>query len=160
ERGAGSGGLGSQRREPAHQDRPRGRDRFGRGAGRRPGMSRARIIGIGAYAPKRILTNHELEKMVENSDEGVGQGPGHRERHIVDEGEGPSDLAIRAAQQAMERAQVTPEEIDFIVVGTTAGDMNFPTTANLVQHRLGCRNAGSVDVYAACSGSVYSLSIG
>jgi 3-oxoacyl-[acyl-carrier-protein] synthase-3 len=60
----------------------------------------------------------------------------------------------------MERAQVTPEEIDFIVVGTTAGDMHFPTTANLVQHRLGCRNAGSVDVYAACSGSVYSLSIG
>jgi len=78
----------------------------------------------------------------------------------VDEGEGPSDLAVRAAQQAMERAQVAAEEIDFIVVGTTAGDMNFPTTANLVQHRLGCRNAGSVDVYAACSGSVYSLSIG
>ena len=60
----------------------------------------------------------------------------------------------------MERAQVTAEEIDFIVVGTTAGDMHFPTTANLVQHRLGCRNAGSVDVYAACAGSVYSLSIG
>ncbi|HKW95524.1 MAG TPA: beta-ketoacyl-ACP synthase III [Methylomirabilota bacterium] len=123
-------------------------------------MSRARIIGVGAYAPKRILTNEELEKMVETSDEWIVQRTGIRERHIVDEGEGPADLAIRAAQQAMERAQVTPEEIDFIVVGTTAGDMNFPTTANLVQHRLGCRNAGSVDVYAACSGSVYSLSIG
>jgi 3-oxoacyl-[acyl-carrier-protein] synthase III len=123
-------------------------------------MTRARIVGIGAYAPKRILTNKELETMVDTSDEWIVQRTGIRERHIVEEGEGPSDLAIRAAQQAMERAQVTPEEIDFIVVGTTAGDMLFPTTANLVQHRLGCRNAGSVDVYAACAGSVYSLSIG
>ena len=123
-------------------------------------MNRARIIGVGAFAPKRILTNQELEKMVATSDEWIVQRTGIRERHIVDEGEGPADLAIRAAQQAMERAQVTAQEIDFIVVGTTAGDMNFPTTANLVQHRLGCRNAGSVDVYAACSGSVYSLSIG
>ncbi|MGH7417989.1 MAG: 3-oxoacyl-ACP synthase, partial [Candidatus Rokuibacteriota bacterium] len=123
-------------------------------------MSRARISGIGAYAPKRILTNQELEKMIATSDEWIVQRTGIRERRVVDEHEGPSDLAIRAARQAMERAQVTPEEIDFIVVGTTAGDMNFPTTANLVQHRLGCRNAGSVDVYAACSGSVYSLSIG
>ncbi|HEY7203425.1 MAG TPA: beta-ketoacyl-ACP synthase III [Methylomirabilota bacterium] len=123
-------------------------------------MNRARIIGIGAYAPQRILTNHELEKMVDTSDEWIVQRTGIRERRIVDEGEGPSDLAVRAARQAMDRAQVAPEEIDFIVVGTTAGDMHFPTTANLVQHKLGCRNAGSVDVYAACSGSVYSLSIG
>jgi 3-oxoacyl-[acyl-carrier-protein] synthase III len=123
-------------------------------------MSRARIVGIGAYAPKRILTNADLEKMVDTSDEWIVQRTGIRERHIVEDGEGPADLAIRAAQQAMERAQVAPEEIDFIVVGTTAGDMHFPTTANLVQHRLGCRNAGSVDIYAACSGSVYSLSIG
>src|SRR6185436_9631891 len=122
------GRLGSQRREPAHQDRARGRGRPRRGSGGRPRMTRARIVGIGAYAPKRILTNAELEKMVETSDEWIVQRTGIRER--------------------------------FIVVGTTAGDMHFPTTANLVQHRLGCRNAGSVDVYAACSGSVYSLSIG
>ena len=123
-------------------------------------MNRARIIGIGAYAPQRILTNRELEEMVDTSDEWIVQRTGIRERRIVDEGEGPSDLAIRAARQAMDRAQVGPDEIDFIVVGTTAGDMHFPTTANLVQHKLGCRNAGSVDVYAACAGSVYSLSIG
>src|ERR1700752_1409549 len=123
-------------------------------------MTRPQIIGGGAFAPKRILTNAELEKMVETSDEWIVQRTGIRERHIVEEGEGPSDLAIRAAQKAMERPQVTAEEIDFIVVGTTAGDMHFPTTANLVQHRLGCRNAGSVDVYAACAGSVYILSIG
>jgi 3-oxoacyl-[acyl-carrier-protein] synthase III len=123
-------------------------------------MIRARIIGVGAYAPKRILTNHDLEKMVETSDEWIVQRTGIRERHVADESEATSDLAIKAAQQAMERAGVEPAEIDFIVVGTTMGDMNFPTTANLVQHRLGCRNAGSVDVYAACAGSIYSLSIG
>ena len=123
-------------------------------------MKRARIAGIGAYAPQRILTNADLEKMVATSDEWIVQRTGIRERHVVSPGETTSDLALRAAQQALERAGVGPEEIDFIVVGTTTGDMMFPTTANLVQHRLGCRNAGSADVYAACAGSVYSLSIG
>jgi 3-oxoacyl-[acyl-carrier-protein] synthase-3 len=123
-------------------------------------MKRAKIVGVGAYAPKRILTNAELEKMVETSGEWIVQRTGIRERRIVDENEATSDLALRAAQQALERAGVEPEEIDFIVVGTTTGDMAFPTTANLVQHRLGCRNAGSMDLYAACAGSVYSLSVG
>jgi 3-oxoacyl-[acyl-carrier-protein] synthase-3 len=123
-------------------------------------MKRAKIVGIGAYAPKRILTNADLEKMVETSDEWIVQRTGVRERRIVDDSEATSDLALRAAQQALERAGVEPGEIDFIVVGTTTGDMAFPTTANVVQHRLGCRNAGSADVYAACAGSVYSLSIG
>jgi len=123
-------------------------------------MTRARIAGIGAYAPKRILTNHDLEKMVDTSDEWIVQRTGVRERHIADDGEAASDLGLRAAQQALDRAGVEAEEVDFIVVGTTMGDMAFPTTANLLQHRLGCRSAGSVDVYAACSGSIYSLSIG
>jgi len=123
-------------------------------------MKRAKIVGVGAYAPKRVLTNAELEKMVKTSDEWIVQRTGIRERRIVDENEATSDLALRAAQQAMERAGVEPGEIDFIVVGTTTGDMAFPTTANLVQHRLGCKNSGSVDLYAACAGSVYSLSVG
>jgi 3-oxoacyl-[acyl-carrier-protein] synthase-3 len=123
-------------------------------------MSRARIVGLGAYAPKRILTNLDLEKMVETSDEWIVRRTGIRERRIAEEGEATSDLAVRAAQQALERAGVEPDEVDFIVVGTTTGDMAFPTTGNLVQHRLGCRTAGSTDVYAACSGSIYSLSIG
>ena len=123
-------------------------------------MKRAKIVGVGAYAPQRVLTNAELEKMVETSDEWIVQRTGIRERRIAAENEATSDLALRAAQQAMERAGVEPREIDFIVVGTTTGDMAFPTTANLVQHRLGCRNAGSVDLYAACAGSVYSLSVG
>lgn len=123
-------------------------------------MKRAQIVGVGAYAPQRVLTNAELEKLVNTSDEWIIQRTGIRERRIVDENEAPSDLALRAARQALDRAGVTPEEIDLIVVGTTAGDMLFPTTGNLLQHRLGCRNAGSMDVYAACSGSVYSLSVG
>ncbi len=123
-------------------------------------MSRAQIVGVGAYAPKRILTNQDLERMVETSDEWIVKRTGIRERHVVDETEATSDLAVRASQQALERAGVLPEEVDFIVVGTTTGDMLFPTTANLLQHQLGCRQAGSVDVYAACSGSIYSLSIG
>jgi 3-oxoacyl-[acyl-carrier-protein] synthase-3 len=123
-------------------------------------MKRAKIVGVGAYAPQRVLTNADLEKMVKTSDEWIVQRTGIRERRIAAENEATSDLALRAAQQAMERAGVEPEEIDFIVVGTTTGDMAFPTTANLVQHRLGCRNAGSMDLYAACAGSVYSLSVG
>jgi len=123
-------------------------------------MTKAQIIGIGAYAPKRILTNEDLERMIETSSDWIVQRTGIRERHVVDENEATSDLAIRAAQQALERAEVEPGEIDLIVVGTTTGDMAFPTTANVVQHQLGCRNAGSMDVYAACSGSIYSLSVG
>jgi 3-oxoacyl-[acyl-carrier-protein] synthase-3 len=123
-------------------------------------MTRARIVGMGAYAPKRILTNADLEKMVETSDEWIVQRSGIRERHIADETEATSDLAVRAAQQALERANLVPEDIDFIVVGTTTPDMYFPSVGNLVQHRLGCRRVGSVDVLAACAASVYSLMIG
>ncbi|MBI4588760.1 MAG: ketoacyl-ACP synthase III [Candidatus Rokubacteria bacterium] len=123
-------------------------------------MIRAKIVGLGAYAPKRVLTNKALEKMVETSDQWIVRRTGVRERRIAEEGEATSDLAIRAAQQALERAGAEPREVDFIIVGTTTGDMAFPTTANLVQHRLGCRTAGSADVYAACTGSIYSLSIG
>jgi 3-oxoacyl-[acyl-carrier-protein] synthase-3 len=123
-------------------------------------MTRAKIIGIGAYAPKRILTNADLEKMVETNDEWIVQRTGIRERRIADESEATSDLAVRAAQQALERAGLTPDDVEFIVVGTTSADMQFPSTANYVQHKLGCRNVGSVDVWAACTGSIYSLSIG
>jgi 3-oxoacyl-[acyl-carrier-protein] synthase-3 len=123
-------------------------------------MTRARIIGMGSYAPKRVLTNADLEKMVDTNDEWIVQRSGIRERHIADDTEATSDLAYRAAQQALDRAGLVPEDIDFIVVGTTTPDMFFPSTANVLQHRLGCRRAGSVDVLAACAGSVYSLAIG
>jgi len=123
-------------------------------------MRRARIIGMGAYAPKRILTNADLEKMIETSDAWIVQRSGIRERHIADESEATSDLALRAAQQALERANLVPEDIEFIAVGTTTPDMFFPSVGNIVQHRLGCGRAGSVDMLAACAGSVYSLAFG
>ncbi|PYM90871.1 MAG: 3-oxoacyl-ACP synthase [Candidatus Rokuibacteriota bacterium] len=123
-------------------------------------MTRARITGVGAYAPKRILSNADLEKMVETSDEWIVQRSGIRERRIADESEATSDLAVRAAQQALERANLVPEDIEFITVGTTTPDMIFPSVGNIVQHRLGCRRAGSVDLLAACAGSVYSLAMG
>jgi 3-oxoacyl-[acyl-carrier-protein] synthase-3 len=123
-------------------------------------MTRARIIGVGSYAPKRTLTNADLESMVDTSDEWVVQRTGIRERRIADETEATSDLAVRAAQQALERANLVPEDIDFIAVGTTTPDMFFPSVGNIVQHRLGCRRVGSVDLLAACAGSVYSLTVG
>ncbi len=123
-------------------------------------MRLAKIIGTGAYAPKRILTNADLEKMVDTNDEWIQQRSGIRERHVVEEGEATSDLAVNAARQALERANLVPEDIEMIVVGTTTPDHFFPTTANIVQQRLGCRRVGSVDVLAACAGSIYSLMIG
>lgn len=123
-------------------------------------MTRARIAGVGAYAPKRIVTNADLEKMVDTSDQWIVQRSGIRERHVADESETTSDLAVRAAQQALERAGLTPDDVELIVVGTTSADMQFPSTANFVQHKLGCRKVGSVDVWAACTASIYSLSIG
>ncbi|MBI4240561.1 MAG: 3-oxoacyl-ACP synthase, partial [Candidatus Rokubacteria bacterium] len=89
-------------------------------------MTRAKIISVGSYVPKRVLTNADLETMVETNDEWIVQRSGIRERHIADESEATSDLAVRAAQQALERANVLPEDIDFIVVGTTTPDMFFP----------------------------------
>jgi len=123
-------------------------------------MKRAKIVGTGAYAPKRVLTNADLERMVDTNDEWIQQRSGIRERHIADDKEATSDLALAAARQAMERANVGPQDIDFIGVGTTTPDMFFPTVGNIVQHRLGCRRAGSVDLLAACAGSVYSMAIG
>jgi 3-oxoacyl-[acyl-carrier-protein] synthase III len=123
-------------------------------------MTRAKIVGVGAYAPKRILTNADLEKMVETDDEWIVQRSGIRERRIADETEATSDLALKAAQQALERANLVPEDIDFIAVGTTTPDMIFPSFGNILQHRLGCKRVGSIDMLAACAGSVYSLSIG
>src|SRR2546430_15654558 len=150
--------MDERRPQRAHQDRDRGRGGAGRARGAR--MTRARIIGVGSYAPKRILTNADLEKMVETTDAWIVQRSGVRERRIADESEATSDLAVKAAQQALERANLVPEDIEFIAVGTTTPDMLFPSVGNIVQHRLGCGRVGSVDLLAACAGSIYSLSFG
>ncbi len=120
-------------------------------------MIRAKIIGTGCAVPKRILSNADLEKLVETSDEWITSRTGIRERHIVSEGEHFSDLCTRAAEQAIKRAHIKPEEIDMILVGTISGDMPFPATSCLVQRNLGATRAAASDVSAACVGFLYAL---
>ena len=120
-------------------------------------VCRARIASLATYVPPKVLTNADLEKMVETSDEWIVQRTGIRERHIADPGVGTSELATKAALLAIERAGLTPDQIDFIVVGTTTPDMMFPSTACLVQHAIGATNAWGFDLGAACSGFTYAL---
>ena len=120
-------------------------------------VCRARIASLATYVPPKLLTNADLEKMVETSDEWIVQRTGIRSRHIVEPGVATSDLATKAALTAIERAGLTPDQIDFIVVGTTTPDMMFPSTACLVQHNIGATNAWGYDLLAACSGFTYAL---
>ena len=119
----------------------------------------SRLAGTGSALPARILTNADLEKFVDTSDEWIATRTGIRQRHVVAEGETTADLAERAARAAMEAAGVQASELDLIVLGTTTPDLIFPSTACLVQHRLGANGCGAFDVNAACSGFLYALSI-
>jgi 3-oxoacyl-[acyl-carrier-protein] synthase-3 len=118
---------------------------------------RARIASLATYVPPRLLTNADLEKMVETSDEWITQRTGIKQRHIVDPGVATSDLAAEAARKAIERAGLKPTDIDFIVVGTTTPDMFFPSTACLLQDKIGATHAWGYDLSAACSGFTYAL---
>jgi 3-oxoacyl-[acyl-carrier-protein] synthase-3 len=120
-------------------------------------MIRARIAGTGAAVPRKILTNADLEKIVDTSDEWILSRTGIRERHIVSEGDKFSDLCTRAGEQALKRAHLKAEDLDMILVGTISGDMPFPATSCLVQRNLGAVNAAASDVGAACVGFLYAL---
>lgn len=120
-------------------------------------MKTARIIGTGSYLPQKILSNFDLEKFLDTTDEWIVTRTGIRERRIAAEGETTSDLATNAARRALEMAGVAPEELDLIIVGTISGDFPFPATACLVQHKLGATRAAAFDVSAACSGFIYAL---
>ena len=120
-------------------------------------LGRARISSLATYVPPRVLTNADLEKMVDTNDEWILQRTGIRERHIVDPGVATSDLAVEASREAIARAGLTPDDIDFIVVGTTTPDMLFPSTACLLQAKIGASNAWGYDLFAACSGFTYAL---
>jgi 3-oxoacyl-[acyl-carrier-protein] synthase-3 len=132
------------------------------GGGRfeRQGLRPVRIAGLSTYVPPRVLSNFDLERMVETSNEWILQRTGISERHIVDPGVGTSDLAKPAALKAIEQAGITPADIGFIVVGTTTPDMMFPSTACLVQHKIGATGAWGFDLGAGCSGFTYSLTTG
>jgi 3-oxoacyl-[acyl-carrier-protein] synthase III len=122
-------------------------------------MPSARIVGTGAYVPERVLTNADLEKLVDTSDEWIVTRTGISERHIAADDEATSDLAFHAAQRALEAARVDPVDVDMILVATATPDMFFPSTACIVQDRLGARRAAGLDVSAACSGFVYGMAV-
>jgi 3-oxoacyl-[acyl-carrier-protein] synthase III len=115
------------------------------------------IRSLATYVPPRVLTNADLEKMVDTSDEWILQRTGIRERHIVDPGVATSDLGKEAAERALANAQLDPDDIGVIVVGTVTPDMMFPSTACLIQHKIGARRAWGFDLSAACSAFTYSL---
>ena len=119
----------------------------------------ARIAGTGSYLPEKVLTNDDLAKLVDTSDEWIAARTGIRQRHVAAEGETTGDLAYHAAVRALEAAGVQASELDLIVLGTTTPDLVFPSTACLVQHRLGADGCPAFDVNAACSGFVYALTV-
>src|SRR5688572_27797238 len=121
-------------------------------------MVRARIIGTGSYAPADVVTNDDLAKRIETSDEWIVTRTGIKERHVAKPDEQTSDMAAAAAKRAMEMAGVKPQEIDLIIVGTISADMPMPSCAAFVQHKIGAR-APAFDVSAACAGSLYGLAI-
>ena len=119
----------------------------------------ARIAGTGSYLPDKVLTNADLAQFVDTSDEWIAARTGIRERHVAAEGETTGDLAFHAATRALEAAGVQASELDLIVLGTTTPDLIFPSTACLLQHRLGANGCPAFDVNAACSGFIYALTV-
>ncbi|QXM05886.1 beta-ketoacyl-ACP synthase III [Crassaminicella indica] len=118
------------------------------------------ILGTGSYLPEKVLTNYDLEKMVDTSHEWIVKRTGIEQRHIADENTATSDLATKAALRALEDAGVLPEEIDLIIVATVTPDMSLPATACIVQKNIGAMNAAAFDLEAACSGFLYGMTVG
>ena len=123
-------------------------------------LRRATITSVGRYLPERVLTNQDLAEMVETSEEWIHGRTGIRERRIVERGTGTSELAAKAAQEALDRRGISADDVDLIIVGTVTPDMMFPATACLVQDKIGASRAWGFDLSAACCGFVYSLSVG
>lgn len=117
----------------------------------------SRIIGTGSYLPEKILSNADLAGLVDTSDEWIHQRTGIRQRHIAADNETTSDLALKASQRALAMAGITPDKLDLIIVATTTPDMVFPSTACLLQAKLGVKGMPAFDVQAVCSGFVYAL---
>lgn len=122
-------------------------------------MKYAKIVGTGGYLPEKVLTNHDLEKMVDTSDEWITDRTGIKKRHIALENETTCDLAEKAARQAIAAAGIKPADIDLIIVATTTPDRIFPSTACLLQDRLDIHGCAAFDIQAVCTGFVYALSV-
>ena len=122
-------------------------------------MIHARITGTGSYAPKKIITNHDLERLVDTSNEWIVERTGIQERRIAEKNETTSDLAYEAAHKALKAAKLTANELDLIIVATTTPDTFMPSLGCVLQDKLGAKKAAAFDVYAACSGFIYGLSV-
>jgi 3-oxoacyl-[acyl-carrier-protein] synthase-3 len=122
-------------------------------------MIHARITGTGSYAPKKIITNHDLEKLVDTSDEWITERTGIKERRIAEKGQATSDLAYEASRKALKAAGIGAEELDLILVATMTPDKILPSMGCVLQEKLGAKNAASFDIYAACSGFIYGMSV-
>lgn len=120
-------------------------------------MVYSRIAGTGSYLPERVVTNFDLEKVVDTSDEWIVSRTGIRERHYAADGQDASDLALQACRRALDAAGVTASDVDLIIVGTSTPDMVFPSTACILQDKLGIRQSVAFDIQAVCAGFVYGL---
>ena len=122
-------------------------------------MTFSKITGVGSYLPKKVLTNNDLEKSLDTTDAWITSRTGIKERHIVGQNELTSDLAYEAAKNAIKNAGIAVSNIDLIIVATTTPDKIFPSTACIVQTKLGIKNCPAFDVQAVCSGFIYALAI-
>ncbi len=122
-------------------------------------MIQARITGTGSYAPKKVITNHDLAKLVETSDEWIIERTGIRERRIAEKGQTTSDLAYEASRKALKAAGIGADELDLILVATMTPDMILPSAGCVLQEKLGAKKAAAFDLYAACSGFIYGMSV-
>jgi 3-oxoacyl-[acyl-carrier-protein] synthase-3 len=120
---------------------------------------RSRIVGVGGYLPERVVTNHELAARLDTSDEWIVERSGIRQRHIAAEGQKTSDLALAAAQRALESAKLTGNDVDLLIIATATPDNTFPSTASRVQASLGMTKGAAFDIQAVCSGFIYGLSV-
>lgn len=122
-------------------------------------LKSAGIIGIGSYLPEKIMTNKDLEQIVDTNDEWIRTRTGIEKRRIANINEATSDLSLEASKRALESANIKADELDLVIVATITPDMSFPSTACIVQDKLGAKNAGAFDLTAACSGFIYGISI-
>ncbi len=122
-------------------------------------MLKSKITATGSYAPVKRLTNYEIEKIIDTTDDWITERTGIKERRIADKSETSSELAYHASKKALEKANIKPDELDLIILATVSGDMPFPATACILQNLLGAKNAAAFDISAACSGFIYGMSI-
>lgn len=123
-------------------------------------LRRAKITAVGHYVPQRCVTNHDLEKVLDTSDEWIFERTGIRERRVVSNGQATSDLGAEAAKAVLEKRRIPPSELDLLIVATVTPDMFFPSSACLVQDKIGATNAWAFDLSGACSGFIYALATG